>query len=357
MKRLYKGVSETLDSTLKYFFDKLTLEEKYKCILGIPGEFLELRSGYFPAGVDTEKDFRDYLVKIANIDLSKLKKESIKNIEYKFLDIFSKYDEIIPDDKDKYLLFSNYLKFLSQKNEGIANMENYTDKVNITNFFIKDRDIKISYPDDIVSLGLIWEVFGEEVYYFDKPVQHIYDFGANIGLSTIYFNLLNPEAKITCIEPLEKNIKLLKKNLKDNSISAEIIEGAVGEKDGEMKLFFSDQSHALPSTSIRQTQNQIVRIFPIDKIVKEKNYGLKIDIEGSESYFHKFPNVIANATWIVGELHYSKNKKENKKIDIFFEIIKKNFMIKESRPVIYFVGEEAILCKSFKTIKKLDIKK
>ncbi len=105
--------------------------------------------------------------------------------------------------------------------------------------------------------------------------------------------------------------------------------------------------------NIKQPQAKQVSILPFDKIINGKEYGLKIDIDGAEKFLAKYPLIIENAAWIVGELHYSSNIERDSRIDAFFDIVKRNFIVEKGRPIIYFIGNEVLLCETFKTLKKI----
>ena len=86
-------------------------------------------------------------------------------------------------------------------------------------------DYKIDVPDIASFLGQFRELFVEDNYKFtsksNEPV--IYDCGANIGLSCLYFKKLYPKAKIIAFEA-DKNIAdILSNNLKKNNIEDVVI--------------------------------------------------------------------------------------------------------------------------------------
>ena len=217
---------------------------------------------------------------------------------------------------------------------------------------MRDKNCYILYPADIVSLGLIWEVFGQEVYYIKTASERIYDFGANIGLSAVYFHLLNPSAELICIEPMEENIRLLKQNLAKNGVRSQIIQAVAGNKEGRTTLFYGGQSHALPSLHTKQPCSREITMMPFDQIVSGKGYGLKIDIEGAEGLLSQYPQIVENAAWIKGELHYSGDNEQDSRVDSFLALMQSKFSVTKSRPIVYFVGEELLLCESFTAFNK-----
>lgn len=349
--------SQNWKSTLNRLLSRLSTEDKYRCAAGIPGPVLELRSGTLPKNIARSNGILDITPLIAGVtglELEKLRGYA-KEIahEYSFMTVLRKYNTITSDLPSRLILLKDYIKAFIHRLRRRSINSNAANKIREIRLRIRNQIINIAYPANLVSVGLIWEVFAEEAYYFEVPVERIYDFGANIGLSAIYFHLLNPSAELICVEPMEENIQLLKRNLDSNNISAKLIRAAAGNNDGQATLFFSDQSHALPSLHTKQSQIRQVSMLSFDKIVSGTGYGLKIDIEGAEGSLVEFPSIIENAAWIAGELHYSGDIKRDSLIDAFFDIVKRNFVVKKSRPIIYFVGDEVLLCESFKTLKKI----
>ena len=80
---------------------------------------------------------------------------------------------------------------------------------------------KFKVPD---CLSFVWqfkEIFVDEIYRFesinDSPV--IYDCGANIGTSCLYFKEIHPNAKITAFEADPEIASVLETNLLENGLS------------------------------------------------------------------------------------------------------------------------------------------
>lgn len=345
--------------TLNHLLNRLSVEDRYWCVAGIPGPLLEMRSGTLPKDLTCNNRILNLTSLIADttdLDIKKLRKYAKKIAEeYSLKKILYRYKTITSDFHSRLILFNDYIKASIRRLRGLSINNNPINikKIRKIQFFIHNQFINIAYPADLVSLGLLWEIFAEEVYYFNNPVKCIYDLGANIGLSAIYFHSLNPCAEIICVEPMKENLQILKQNLDNNNINAKIIHAAVGDTEKQTTLFFSNQSHALPSLYVKQSHARQVSILPFDRIISGEGYGLKIDIEGAERFLVKYPSIIENATWIVGELHYSSDIESNSLIDAFFGIVKHNFIIKKSRPIIYFIGNEVLLCETFKTLKKI----
>lgn len=351
--------SQDWKSTLNSLLNRLPMEDRYRCAAGIPGPVLEMRSGTLPRDLVRGNrifDFTPLIADVTSLELRKLRRYTKKiGSEYSFTKILRKYNTIVFDLRSRLILIGDYIKALIHRLRGLSIDRNpiNVNKIREVRFCIRNQIINIAYPSDLVSLGLLWEIFAEEVYYFKNPVKCIYDLGANIGLSAVYFHLLNPSAELVCVEPMEENLRILERNLHSNNINAKIIRAAIGNTEGQTNLFFSDQSHALPSVCTKQPQSRQVSILPFDRIISGKGYGLKIDIEGAERFLSQYPAIIKNADWIVGELHYSGDIERDSCVDAFFNIVKRNFIVKKSRPTVYFIGNEVLLCETFKALKKI----
>ncbi|MBU4274312.1 FkbM family methyltransferase [Patescibacteria group bacterium] len=351
--------SQDWKSTLKGLLNRLSIEDRYRCASGIPGPILEMRSGTLPGELARGNRILDPMPLIAGVtglNLQRLRKcaKEIAN-EYSFKKILDEYNAITVDFRSRLILLRDYVKAFIHRLHGLSINSNpiNINKIREIQLCIRNQIINIIYPADLVSLGLLWEIFAEEIYYLKNPVKCIYDLGANIGFSAVYFHLLNPSAELVCVKPMEENLRILERNLHSNNINAKIIRAAVGDAEGQTTLFFSDQSHALPSAYTKQPQFRQVSILPFDRIISGKGYGLKIDIEGAERFLSKYPAIIENANWIVGELHYSGDIEQDSRIDAFFDIVKRNFTVEKGRPIVYFIGNEVLLCETFKTLKKI----
>jgi FkbM family methyltransferase len=343
--------------TLVALLDRLPIEERYRCAAGIPGPFLEMRSGTLPRSWDHRLHGSSANELVASVtglrdDLLRRYASEIAS-HYSLKRVVRRYGAIAADTRSRCALMANYAEALFHRRRGRSIYDNSTDRLTNIRLRINAREVTIVCPANIVSTGLIWEVFGEEAYRFDEPVPRIYDFGANIGLSAVYFHAVDPGAHVVCVEPMAENIDLLKRNLRANGVPATVVPSAVGRTEGRMSLFYGKQSHALPSLTTKQEASRQISVLPADKIVEGCGYGLKVDIEGAEECLADFPSIVENAAWIVGELHYGADRERNGRIDAFFDLVKRTFDVKKGRPVIYFVGGEVLLCESFKTVSKV----
>lgn len=94
------------------------------------------------------------------------------------------------------------------------------------------------YPKEILNIHL-------------KKNPIIIDAGAHIGLFTLYINSINPSAKVYAIEPLEKNIANMKKNLILNKIKGvTILKYALSDKQKDTKLWLSGNHFDIATISL-----------------------------------------------------------------------------------------------------------
>jgi|APSaa5957512622_1039677.scaffolds.fasta_scaffold81946_2 FkbM family methyltransferase len=150
---------------------------------------------------------------------------------------------------------------------------------------IKVLGYKIDTPDMASFLGQFREIFVDDNYKFiaksDEPV--IYDCGANIGLSCLYFKSLYPKAKITAFEA-DKNIaEILSINLNNNNIKDVIIvDSAVWIHDDGVEFVAEGSDGGSIQGSGSKNKIPSVRLKGILEKSKRKIDLLKIDIEGAE---------------------------------------------------------------------------
>jgi FkbM family methyltransferase len=117
----------------------------------------------------------------------------------------------------------------------------------------------------------------------------IIDVGANIGLATLYFSSIYPDAKILSVEPVASNFSLLQMNtaaLKRQKRS-EIINAAVWSHDGELSLGSSRPGgHDLYQFVEDPTKPQKVQALSMQSIYQRSGFQevdlLKVDVEGAE---------------------------------------------------------------------------
>jgi len=149
--------------------------------------------------------------------------------------------------------------------------------------------IVINFKNPLDILHTYPEIFGDEIYRFsvdhDNPL--ILDCGAHIGMGTLYFKSLYPDAEIHAFEPDAANFELLQINCRANNVSkVHLHNKAVWIAEGEV-LFAARASQASTIIENRDDDktNPAVRVSTVHlkKILQKREVDfLKLDIEGAE---------------------------------------------------------------------------
>lgn len=166
----------------------------------------------------------------------------------------------------------------------------------------------ILLTDHLEDIWSIPSIFFKEEYRSPlTSARVIVDAGANIGLAAIYYSIIYPQAKIYCIEANPETFQRLYINTVQFS-NIVLIHGALGRHDGETVFYKS--TIALSSSSHRRHNSDISCRIPRVSFASLKSwYGfdhidiLKFDIEGGEEELCRDTTAIADATFIVGEVH------------------------------------------------------
>jgi FkbM family methyltransferase len=189
----------------------------------------------------------------------------------------------------------------------------------------KINGLKIFVPD---TLSFIWqykEIFVDESYKFAPKTKDIliYDCGANIGVSCLYFSLNYPDSKIKAFEADPNIAKILSNNLNSNKIkNVEIIEKAVWKTNEGINISLEGSDGA----SIYFTEN-VVKVPSIrlkELIEKETKIDLlKMDIEGAEyEVLIDCKDSLASVDNLFIEVH--SFTKEQQRLSEIFTILEKN---------------------------------
>lgn len=141
---------------------------------------------------------------------------------------------------------------------------------------------KFVYTDSSSFMAIYTEVFQKQIYKYQsnksKPV--IYDCGANIGLSVIYFKIKFPNAELHAFEPDPMIFNILKSNLAPYNFSDLILhENAVWKSNEE--LSFLAQGGSSGKISKEESTFKVKGIRLKEWLNQEIDF-LKMDIEGVE---------------------------------------------------------------------------
>lgn len=184
----------------------------------------------------------------------------------------------------------------------------------------------IDVPDIPSFIGQFKELFVDEIYKFDfgndKPV--IFDCGANIGISCLYFKSLYQGARIIAFEADKEISQFLSKNLHGNGIKdVEIINKAVWVNNEGVEFSVDGADGGSIGESDNMLRVESIRLK--DALEREKSQIdlLKIDIEGAElEVLQDCRCSIKNVKNIFIEYH-SWNKSEQKLSEIL-QILEEN---------------------------------
>jgi FkbM family methyltransferase len=140
------------------------------------------------------------------------------------------------------------------------------------------------------------------------------DVGAHIGLSTLYFKKLYPQARITALEANPVLIPFLRKNIEENGLTqVTVSEGAVGKVEGKRRFYvdvsgerwYSSGSVWERAWNGKQKNREIqVQGIRLSKLMKEPVDLVKLDVEGAElEVLEEIRGDLAKVKHLVMEYH------------------------------------------------------
>jgi FkbM family methyltransferase len=115
-----------------------------------------------------------------------------------------------------------------------------------------------------------------------------YDVGANVG----YFSLLGcrrvgSDGEVHCFEPLEANVRVLRRNLEENRFrNYRIHQVAVADRSGSAEMVLADEPGRTRLSDARQDAGERTVVVPLaclDELGLPPPDVVKIDVEGAES--------------------------------------------------------------------------
>lgn len=197
-------------------------------------------------------------------------------------------------------------------------IENNQMELQSKQFDVSGTKVNIKYRDySVGDKGVLHQIFIAQDYFLNnfqlypflmnfyswlrdsKTTPLIVDAGANIGASSIYFNTFFPDAKIIAIEPEQDNCAIFNENC-SNISAIELIEGAVSDENGHMKLVdpgLSDWSFRCEPV-VAPVEN-CIRSYSMSDIIDSNlkrgfsPFIVKIDIEGGEERLFS-----SNTSWV-----------------------------------------------------------
>ncbi|BDS11589.1 FkbM family methyltransferase [Aureispira anguillae] len=219
-----------------------------------------------------------------------------------------------------------------------------TAKIKLT---LHNRPLVLEFRQNQSDLYILRENFIQNIYDFDYEsivpnVKSVVDLGANIGLTSLYFQNRFPNAKVVCVEPVSHNVEMIKKNASNNNFSWGVETAAIQSSVGSVTLYpnewWSSSTVNKDIADKRQSNEgrveynhklppEEVEAIPVDVVFDRHNMDivdiLKMDIEGAEE-----PAILDNPKWfqrvriLIVEIHdkYVDRKKITKALlDAGFE--------------------------------------
>jgi FkbM family methyltransferase len=181
----------------------------------------------------------------------------------------------------------------------------YTNRLGLRQF--RPLDVSILPPSTSQTYHLNWITFDDAreslrmfstsnpwlQYDLPASVNTVVDLGANIGLSSLYWAIKYPQAKVYSVEMVAGNVARCRSVLQINGVQCEVVHAAVAATDGMLQYqeHFSHTRCHLNEFDERPKpdgESTSVRSLSMKSLLKELKLEhvdlLKVDIEGAESY-------------------------------------------------------------------------
>jgi FkbM family methyltransferase len=151
-------------------------------------------------------------------------------------------------------------------------------------------DWRVAYADYDALVDLFTEIFVRKHYPFEqrRPRPFVVDCGANIGVASLYFKTIAPDAQVLAFEPNPTAFRLLETNMRHNGIAddVECVPLALAREPGIRTLHVPAPAHGGASLEFAGEGWSPVAVEAVrlsDRIGDRQVDFLKIDVEGSET--------------------------------------------------------------------------
>lgn len=199
---------------------------------------------------------------------------------------------------------------------------------------------RVIYPNERAFYYEYRDIFGKEIYKFKavnkKP--RIIDAGGYIGMATMYFKSLYPEAVIKVFEPDPFTFSFLKKNIRNNNIkNVSLYNVGLGKKEGTVSIYPDGGDGA--SVKVKNKNKMVnVRIKRLSDCISSRVDLLKMNIEGAEyEVLQDIENKLDFVDQIILEYHCFYDLPQT--LGRILNILDRNsFRYAVSSPVGYVVG-------------------
>lgn len=177
------------------------------------------------------------------------------------------------------------------------------------------------------------EVFTEHLYYFEteNPQPVIIDAGAHIGMATLYFKKIFPDAQVIAIEPHPASFQLLETNVWENGLNdVTCHQVALAARTGETTLFqdASDEHWYSTASFLSGAWNGdqksvpiTVNTVPLTDYLTQPIECLKMDIEGAE---YQVLHAAGEKLQIIKHMFIEFHPHAGQDIKLLLELLEKN---------------------------------
>lgn len=200
--------------------------------------------------------------------------------------------------------------------------KNYPRYKNTTINFL---DYKFEVVDARSFIFQIKHLFANSLYEFETKSKHplIYDIGANVGLSLLYFNKKYPGCKIKAFEADPDIADVLERNVVNNSIeNVEIINKAAWINNKGVEFVKDNADGGSIYGKGKKVKVESVRLK--DLIKTEKKIDLiKMNVEGAEVDLIKDCKDVLHIVQSM-YIEYHSFPKQNQELNVVLSILSKN---------------------------------
>ena len=159
----------------------------------------------------------------------------------------------------------------------------FVDSGSVRTFRVKGASMRMPVP---IYVSAYREIFLQQVYHFstDKPRPRILDLGANVGMASLYFKRLYPDASIVAIEADPAIFQILAENMQRNQLTdIELINQCAWIADGVVSFAPDGLDGGHVDVAANAPGHVTVPALDLKKWLVGKQFDLiKMDIEGAE---------------------------------------------------------------------------
>jgi len=149
---------------------------------------------------------------------------------------------------------------------------------------------RVSFLSENAYQLLLREIFFKREYQFEEKIDSpvILDCGANIGMATLFFKRLYPNARVSCFEADPTTAGVLQKNVEQNHLDhVTVYNLLLGNKEGDCPFYTGSGQPGMLSMSanpdrVSNHREIIVKAGKLSQYIDSPVDLLKLDVEGAE---------------------------------------------------------------------------